>query len=232
MTAREDPFTPIHKGLRSMIYGLSSRLQTHDFADLDATRSLVADFETDFAIARNAGCAICILSQHAEDENSVFFVATAPVLPELTAALIAEHHELTRRELALGERGHRIVALSSADDRVRSGVRFNAEANELFVAYLAHMNREDTELVPRMQERFTDAEMIAMRGRIIASMPPERLMAILRHMLPSLNVTELSELLAQVRPGLPPPAFQAITNLCEEDVDAVRWDAVKARVGI
>jgi len=73
MTATVDIFTPIHKALRSMLYGLSSRLQTNDFSDLGTTKTLVNDLENDFAIAQLAGCNLCVLSQHAMDEETTIF---------------------------------------------------------------------------------------------------------------------------------------------------------------
>lgn len=232
MTAKEDLFTPVHKGLRSMIYGLSGRLQTNDFADLAATKVLVGDLENDFAVARSAGCALCILAHHAVDEEAVVFPAAARAGNQLITELIAEHHDLTRRELALAQSAHEILSLESAEGRIRAGVGLNVAANQLFSAYLTHMNREEVELVPLMKEHFTDHEMGAMRGKIIGQMPPDRLFALLGWMLPSLNVTELSELLVSVKQGAPPSLMRAVAELCAARVDPARWDAVKLRVGL
>ena len=96
MTATEDLFTPIHKGLRSMLYSLSSRIQTNDFADVAATKALVVDLENDFAVARSAGCVLCVMSHHATDEETVIFPDTAKAGIALTTSLIREHHDLTR----------------------------------------------------------------------------------------------------------------------------------------
>ncbi len=230
--ATEDLFTPIHKGLRAMIYALSSRLQTNDFADLAATEALARDLETDFAIARSAGCAICILHHHAEDEELSIFPETARAGSPIVNGLIEEHHDLTRRELELGRAAQGILGLTEPAQRIAAGIALNAMANDLVVRYLAHMNREEAELVPWMRERFTDPQMAAMRGAIIGRLPPDRLFAILGWMLPSLNLTELSDLLLAVRPGLPPPALRAVVDLCEARVDPSRWGAVKARVGL
>lgn len=232
MTATEDVFTPIHKALRSMIYGLSARLQTNDFGDLATTRQLVTELENDFAIARSAGCALCILARHAEDEEAAIFPAAAKAEDALVRSLIEDHHDLTRRELALGSSAHSLLALESAADRIAAGAALNRSANELFAAYMTHMNREEAELVPRMQERFTDAEMAAMRGAIVSATPPDRLFAILGWMLPSLNVTELAGVLAAMQKAAPPAVMGRITALCSEKVDAARWAEVRARTGL
>ncbi len=230
--ATEDLFTPVHKGLRSMIYALASRLQTNDFADAAATEALVRELETDFAIARSAGCVLCILHHHAEDEELSVFPEVARAGSPVIGSFIEEHHDLTRRELELGRAAHALLDIDDPAGRITAGIALNAAANDLVVRYLAHMNREDAELVPWMREHFTDPQMAAMRAAIIGRLPPDRLFAILGWMLPSLNPTELSGLLAAVRPGLPPPAFRAIVDLCAARVDPARWEAVRLRVGL
>jgi hypothetical protein len=232
MTATEDLFTPIHKGLRAMIYSLSGRLQTNDFADTASTTALVTDLEHEFEVARSAGCILCVLSHHATDEETQIFPASAKVGSRLIAELIEEHHELTRREVALSKSAHELLAMDSPERRVEAGVRLNQAANELFGAYLVHMNREETELVPLMREHFSNEQMAAMRGAIIGQMPPDRFFVILGWMLPSLNVGELAEFVGGVRRGAPPQVFQAMTDLCSAKVEPTRWNAVKLRVGL
>jgi len=232
MTATQDLFTPIHKGLRSMLYGLSSRLQTNDFADLAATRSLVTDLENDFAIARSAGCILCVLSQHANDEETAIFPDVAKAGNELVATLIEEHHDLAHREASISSSAHALLAIESPQGRAEAGFRLNQSANELFAAYIAHMNREETDLVPWMKEHFSDSQMAAMRGAIMGRTPPDRMSAILGWMLPSLNVGELAGLLGEVRSAVPPQAFKAITDMCEAKVDPARWGMVRQIVGI
>lgn len=232
MPGREDLFTPVHKGLRAMIYGLSSRLQTHDFADIAATKVLLTDLENDFAAARSAGCVLCTFAFHAEEEETVLFAPTARIANALITELIREHHDLTRRELEVGQRGHELLGMPSPEARIAAGIRINQMANELFAAYLAHMNREETELVPKMREHFSDEEQVKMRNTIIAQFPPDRFFALLGWMLPALNVTELSELLASVRQGAPPPVMKAIVDLCAAKVEPVRWNSVQHRLGL
>ncbi len=232
MTATEDLFTRMHKALRSMLYGLSSRLQTNDFADLAATKSLVNDLENDFAIAQSAGCTLCMLSQHAKDEEADIFPDVARRGNQLVATLIEEHHDLVRREASLARSGHALLSIQSPEGRVEAGIRLNLSANELFAAYIAHMNREETELVPWMSEHFSDAEIVAMRSTTMNQIPPDRMLAILRWMLPSLNVRELSKTIREAKAAAPPQAFRAVTDLCEARVDPARWKEVRQILGL
>jgi hypothetical protein len=215
-----------------MIYGLSGRLQTNDFADTAATKTLIIDLENDFAVARSAGCVLCFLAQHAVDEESFIFPAVPQTGSQLIAELISEHHDLTRRELAIAKAGHELLSLDSSETRILAGAQLNLAANQLFGAYITHMNREEAELVPLMRENFSDPEMVAMRGKIIGQMPPDRFFALLGWMLPALNVTELSGLLSSIKGAAPPQLMKAISDLCAARVETTRWDVVRLRVGL
>jgi hypothetical protein len=92
------------------------------------------------------------------------------------------------------------------------------------------MNREDELLVPLMREHFTNEQMATMRGTIMSGMPPERLMAILRWMLPSLNVGELAEILSVIQKTTPAPVWAAVTRLGETHVDPGRWNSARRRI--
>ena len=231
MPGNEDLFTPIHKALRSMLYGLSARLQTHDFTDLAATQALVSDLETDFAVARSAGCALCVMSQHANDEETAIFPATAKHANELVSSLISEHHDLSKREAQITKDAHALLSMGSLEQRIAAGIRLNQATNALLAAYLTHMNREEEELTPLMKRHFTDPEQLGMRGAIMARMPPERLAAVVGWMLPSLNVSELSALLAPLRKAAPPPLVKMVEDLGTAKVDPARWAEARSRAG-
>lgn len=229
---REDVFTPIHKGLRSLLYHVSGRLQTNDFADAAATRTLLNELEREFQVAQSTACAFCIMSTHAGHEDRLVFPDAASVANDLVARLILDHHELTRREVAIAEAGRHLLTLGTPGERIAAGVRLNQSVNELLTAYLDHMNREETELEPLMQAHFTDAQLAALRGKVIASLPPDQLFAFLSWILPALNASELAKLLGGARIGMPPPVFAQVTDLCASKVDPGRWDDVKARLRI
>jgi hypothetical protein len=232
MTERPDPLTPIHKGLRSLLYELSARTQRHDFADVAATETLVHQFERGFATARSMNCALCIMSAHAGDEDRFVFPDAARYANDLVARLILDHHDLTRREVAIAVAGHELLGLGTPGARLVAGVRLNQALNELLGAYFEHMNREETELLPLMHRHRTDAELDVIRGTIVANAPPEQMLALLGWMLPSMNATELSILLTGARSTLPPPAFARLTALCDAKIDPDRWSDVKLRLGL
>jgi hypothetical protein len=232
MTATEDLFTPIHKAIRSMIYDVGGRLQSADFADVAASGPLLADLEHEFSAALSSGCILCILHQHASDEESAVFPPVTKHDAALVQAFIEDHHVLARQLEAITKMARELPLQIQPEERVRLGIALNQKANVFFAAYINHMNREEEKLVPLMRDRFTDDQMRAMRGAIMGGMPPDRLAAVLRWMLPSLNVVELTGMLGGIKASSPPQVLQFVTGIASERVDPQRWQTVKERVGI
>jgi len=229
--ATEDLFTPVHKAIRSMIYDVGGRLQSNDFSDLAASASVLSDLEHEFSAAISAGCILCILHAHAGDEESTVFPAVETHDVELVRQLIEDHHKFTRQLAAITRMSRELQADPSPENRVRTGVVLNREVNDFFAAYLVHMNREEEKLVPMMQQQFTDDQLRTMRGTIMGRMPPERLAAILRWMLPALNMAELTGMVGGAKRTMPPPVFQGFSKIAEGSVPPARWQMVRERVG-
>lgn len=232
MTASEDLFTPIHKGIRSMIYDLGGRLQTNDFTEVGASKPLLADLEHEFSTAISSGCILCLLHGHASDEETQVFPSVSQHEAALVRGFIEDHHALTRRLESITKMARDLPAKATPGERAQFGAALNREANDFFAAYLDHMNREEHTLVPLMRERFTDEQMRAMRGAIMGALPRDRLASILRWMLPSLNVAELTAMLGATKATQPAPVIQFISGIAAQYVDPHRWQTVKERVGI
>jgi hypothetical protein len=231
MTATEDLFTPIHKAIRSMIYDVGGRLQAADFADVAASAPVLADLEHDFSAAISAGCALCLIHHHGGDEEAKVFPSLTEFDPKLVARLIEEHHELTRRMGQITKIAKEIPKKGREQDRIAEGAVLNREVNDFFAEYLAHMNLEEVQLVPMMREHFTDQQMAAMRSAIMGGMPPERLAVILRWMLPSLSLDELTRMLGSLRATSPPPVVAFVGGIAAAHLAPERWQTVRDRVG-
>jgi Hemerythrin HHE cation binding domain len=231
MTATEDLFTPIHKAIRSMIYNLGGRLQSVDFADRAASSAVLADLQHEFTSAVSPTCVLCLLHSHAGSEETGVFPSMQPIDPAMVRMLIEEHHEILRRLAVITKMADELAAVDRAEERAEAGVRLNRVANEFFAYYLAHMNKEETTIVPAMKEHFTDQQMRAMQGAIMGAMSPEKLANYLRWMLPSLSMGELTTLLGGIKHSAPAPFLQMVNGIGTANVDPARWAAVRQRVG-
>lgn len=214
-----------------MIYDLGGRLQTTDFADRDASATVLADLQHEFAKANYTRCVLCLLHHHASGEEGFVFPDVQRVDPAVVRSFLDDHHEFNRRLAELARRTRELDGTPEPTKRVELGVGINQYVNEFFALYLTHMNREESVLVPYMREHFTDAQMAAMRGGVMASMPPEMLGEFLRWTLPALTVTELVDTMKGIRQGAPPPVFTFVSGIGARSVPAARWAQVRERVG-
>lgn len=230
MPATIDPLTPIHKGIRSIIYSLGSRLQTVDFSDQEAVRALLAELRVDLGAAAEGACMLCMLHAHAGHEEEGLFPHTLPIEPELTRALLADHHEFTDRVRALSLMASEILSIDDPQGRLARGLRLTQEANEFFARYLAHMNREEERLVPALQRSMSDEQMLALIAQVEGKMDPGHLAAMMSWVLPAVNAQELTGMLAGARATAPPPAYQHLLRLAQSKVDPARWKVVEARL--
>jgi hypothetical protein len=232
MPGNEDLFTPIHKAIRSMIYDVGRRMQTNDFADPAASAPLLADLEHEFGSALSAGCLLCILHHHGIDEEKGVFAHAGAGAPQMIQRLMDEHRSLSTQLARITQHARELQGRTDRAQRILAGIALNQEVNEFFASYLVHMNYEERELVPWMKNAFTDDQMRAMRGAIMGGMPPERLAAILRWMLPSLNLEEASEMLGGLKRGAPAPVFEMVRGIAAAQIEPGRWAVVQERAGL
>lgn len=97
---RVDIFTPIHKGIRSMIYELGAKLQLTDFTDGEATKAILAKLEHNLSVATST-CILCLLHEHAGNEDNFVFPKVSAFEPAMVEMLIQEHGEVVRKLVGL-----------------------------------------------------------------------------------------------------------------------------------
>lgn len=227
-----DVLTPVHKGLRAMIYALGNRLQTTDFTDERATETVVADLTYQFAAGVPGGCVLCLLHAHAGHEDEWGFPPARPFAPELIDELLADHHRFTRDLAQVAAMTAQLAALHEPAPRIAAGLRLNQFLNDFFQRYLAHMNREETALVPLLNLHLTDAEIAGMRTAVERSMAPDRFAALNRWILGALDANELTAILSGRLAATAPAEREPLLAFVRSAVDPVRWQVVAGRLGL
>lgn len=93
------------------------------------------------------------------------------------------------------------AALGSAPGQMDGRREMGAELTRRFHAFVAdeltHMDREERELNRLFWARLSDADLIAVSGRIVASIAPERMKTWGELMLPAMNGPEREAMLAR-----------------------------------
>jgi len=229
--ARVDILTPIHKGIRSMIYKLGTEIQTADFTDEDATKALVARLQRNLSVATSR-CILCLLHEHGENEDDHLFPKVRAFEPGMVEMLIQEHREIGHKLVGVSEICVELIATKDPQLRIEIGMKLNRSANELFAYYMTHMNKEEVTVLPATWQHLTDEQLLAIRAIAEANLPPERLAEWMRWVLPSLNVSELVEMFTGIKKGAPPQVLENMAHIADAAVDEERWKAVKTRVGL
>ncbi len=208
---RVDLYAGIHKALRALMADVLvalGRLDTEDEADvaqLSARMLQLADFcaahllhENEFvhtAIeARDPGASDRIAQEHREHGDAIAHLRDAvEVLRESRGAVRARLALALYRQLAL------------------------------FVAHnFEHMHVEETAHNQSLWAHYSDAELLQLQARLVASLPPEENLAVLRWMIPAMAPSERLAVLGDMQAHAPAPAFMAALarvrpHLCEAE---------------
>jgi len=226
-----DVLTPIHNGLRAMIYDLGGRLLLTDFADPAATDRLLVDLDFAFGAGVPAGCLLCLLHAHAGHEDEVAFPPARRFDARLVDALREDHHRFTRDLARVQERAAPLRTSRDASARRAAGRALTLALDDFFARYLAHLHREETELVPLLNRHFTDAELLGWRATVERSMAPERLRALQGWIVRAMDAAALAATLRGILAG-PPAERDAQLAVVRAAVDPARWRAAAAPLGL
>ena len=219
---RQDLFTLIHKGLRTLMYSIGSAMQSADFSDTGALPAFVSDISH----------ALELLRQHGNDEDLFIFPSLLEHAPDIVAEATEQHNQLDKRISALQATLLAVAAEPDPLRRVEQGDGLNRQLNDLLAFYLVHLCYEENTLLPVSWEVLTDDQITDIRGSIQSSMPQERYGDLLRLMLPSANNFELVSVLTAMKASAPPPALQEVVSLATELLPPARVTLIRERAGI
>jgi hypothetical protein len=183
---RLDPFTPIHKGLRRLMFEAGVELARADFADAAAVAAVEGAVST----------CLRLLREHADLEDRHVLPLIERADPELAAAIALEHPSLERAAIAVDTLWPRFAALDGpargelGDELVR---RFNA----LVAEQLRHLDREERQVNAALWAALTDAEIGAASVAIVRELGPQRMAEWGAVLAKSLNPAELAAVAAR-----------------------------------
>jgi hypothetical protein len=206
MPATHDIYGPIHKGLRFGSAQLLIRLGCADWRDEQATRALLSDLRLHLELSH----------EHLEHEDREYMPGFRTPNEKIAAQLEADHedHHRTFGELKAG-----IAAVEAASprDRTEPARALYLRFSLYFANDMLHMAREETDALPLFHAQFSNSELQAMEGRIIASIPPDRLVQYYHIMLPGMNPQERAAFLRYVGGTAPPEALVHLRDVVAKE---------------
>ena len=229
MSAKENLFVPVHKGLRAMIYRMGLRLGTADFTNETESNALAETLKRD--LTRSVSdCLLCLFLTHAVHEETDLFPAVRRHAPIVADLMVREHREIVLRVHDVSQICDELRTLHEPLRRVELGERLSRKASELFAYYLQHMSNEEATMVPVVWEHYTDAERQALHERFYNGIPLAQFEIWMRWTLPALNPQELTTLLRSLRADPPPNRFADVMRVGREVLGEDRWAVIAAEL--
>lgn len=198
-TPRYDPYLMIHKGLRSMQAQILVALGRMDSWDDAQTRATLADLRE---VIRH-------MEGHVHHEDTFIHTAMEARAPGSTARMEVDHASHRRALADLRTACDRVEAAEGAERDVlarnlyRSFAQFMAED-------LEHLHAEETQNNAVLWATHSDAELIALVGRLVASIPPQENAIISRWMVTASTPAERARMLGEARKNVPAGVFAGL----------------------
>ena len=218
---RPNRFQPIHKALRTALFGTTKLVARTDLADAGEAMST----------ARAVATLLDLLDSHAEHEDTFVMPELGRHAPALAGSLQSDHGRLEGLQAEL----RALLPRTCSDvtpEREAAGQLLGRALTLLVADHLRHMDREENEAMPILWAHLTEEELEAMDARIRAGIPPEQMAVVLRLMLPAMSTPEGARLLAGARAQMPPPVFAQLSGLAREVLGPERWERTARRVGL
>jgi hypothetical protein len=174
---------------------------------------------------------LSLMREHHDTEEEFVFPEVSRFDPSLVDELQSQHRTI---ETLLALAGDAVAAVDTADavSRPEAGVELNRRFNELVAFYLEHLAHEEVTILPFTWEHFSDAELGAMQGAIMASLKPQLALDWMSWMFRGLNRAELVGMLAGAKAAMPAPALEGIKDLGAANLEPARWAAVREQAGL
>lgn len=215
---RLDLYDAIHKALRLFMTDTLVRIGRLDAADAAETGAALDQLGELLEACRS----------HVEKEDKFVHPAIEARRPGETARIAAEHvrHLDAIAELEAEAATLRAWPTASATLRLyRHLARFVGENFE-------HMAVEESEHNPTLWAVCSDAELLDVHQRIVASIEPAQMAGVLRWMLPALTPAERAAMLGEMRPQMPAPAWQGVLDIARRHLDDGAWAKLTRALGL
>jgi len=222
LNGRWDIYGAIHKGLRMAQLQLMMRIGSADFGDETTAKSIISDMRMIMALG----------ASHLKHENDHIHRAMEKKQPGEVDRLEDQHDSHERDFAALEDV---LAAIEKADGPMRKILARRLYLGlSAFIAHdLEHMHEEETVASPMLHAMFSDHELEQIEMDIIAQLPPEKVIAYMRLMIPASNPDERASLLGGVKASAPPEAFSAVIDLAARPtLDARDFADLSRRLGI
>jgi hemerythrin-like domain-containing protein len=218
---RLDLYSPIHKGLRSFMSDTLCRVGRMNAGDADELQHALAQCDDLLAL-----CA-----SHVQHENDFMHPAIEARRPGGSTRIAHEHDEHLQ---SIAELCDEVAALraAAADARPALAMRLYRHLALFVAANFQHMHIEETAHNAALWAHYSDAELMQLHGRLMASIDPREHLRVARWMLPALTPAERATIARGMQAEAPPEAFLGLLAHIRPHLDDLAWTRLSQAVGL
>ena len=216
---RMEMYRPIHKAIRHLLYSTAHQVGAADFRNEGAARETLDKLDR----------TISMLKEHAGHENRFVHPPLESRVPGITKPFDKDHDDEERIYAQLEQLAAQILS-SGGDQPTALGNQVYALFNSFIGSYLAHLDKEETELEKALLDHFTDEELMNMEQNIMGSVAPQQMGEWLGVICSSLNADELTGMLGGMKATAPPQVVEGMLKLAEQAMPTDTWQKVRARI--
>lgn len=211
--SRYDIYATIHKALRAQMMDTLHAVgcvDVHDSTGLSAVCECVLELAD-------------ICASHLGHENDFVHPAIEAARPGFSARIAGEHVEHLIAITQLRDSVSTLYASPRGAAQERAALALY-RLMSLFVAEnFAHMHFEETEHNQVLWAHYSDDELRALEGRIVATLPPAENMLIMRWIFPAMTPSERAEMLAGMRAAAPAQVVEAVLAVVQPHLSERDW---------
>lgn len=206
---RYDIYAGIHKALRLFMFDTLTRLgrlDVHDAAEVSAT---LGQLRSLLEICRG----------HLDHENRFVHTAIEAHQPGASVRIAREHLDHLEGIEALAAEATALLALP----RAPAALRLYQHLARFIGENLEHMHIEESQHNAVLWAYCSDDEIAAVEQRLVASLDPADMTAMLRWMVPAMNPGERAKVLGGMQRQMPPEAMRAALGTVRPHLDDTAW---------
>ena len=220
-SGRHDGYAGIHKALRLFMSNTLCRIGSTDPTDADEVAATLAQVRS----------LLDTCELHIKDENEFIHPALERAQPGSAARIRAEH--VQHQETIDGLRDLAGLIHDTRDQARDAALTRLYRAMALFVAEnFEHMHVEEAEHNPVLWAHYSDAELIAIERELVASIPPQAMVATMYWFMPALNALERAGMLGGMKAGMPPEPFLGMLDIARRTISPSDFAKLTRALGV
>ncbi|MGK0274202.1 MAG: hemerythrin-like domain-containing protein [Ilumatobacter sp.] len=211
-----DLYREVHKGLRLALFELARAAGALDPADHPSSDAFCEQF---------ADVDMMLQTHHAHEDDPLLSALLEDHVSTALIDRIHAEHVLTDQRLA--ELRVLVAELSQGTDTTEA---IYDAVTTFIAAYLVHMEVEERQVMPVIQNGASIEKLMAVQMAIRTSVPPMDMCVFLRCMLPAMNPQERTAMLAGMKMGAPPEIFAMFWEAAESCLSSTDMATVAGRM--